>query len=331
MSDLYGDSGDVDESGDIEIGDLPEYGEADLMEAGDIEFGDAVNAFEQGAPMSRRGLGLLSAALGATTLGVGGYALAKSVQAKRERRRKQAAQALVKQSVSKGKDKGFTSRLQAPFPFLGFDNCRVQISPLGDPMRAFPLKLLASALDRTEQDSPTTAVTKTVAANGVGVAATTFGAADITVQAMLVPYFVIEFAAPTLSALPAGIINITQLTVSSPYLGTLNLLAQGNVTIAVAGITNRVAIMVTPWNLVNSWPQPTLGVIGSIPIIAGGIPAASVSQIAVTATGLPPSVSFMNLIIPGSSHLITQRVRAFISMAKMPAQKSLTNLILGGL
>lgn len=318
------DYGDVMEEGDLEIGD------ASVDEAGDAEFGDAVAALETGAPMSRWQKALIGGALGVGALGTA-YGITQRVRAKREGRRKRAAQAIVKSVAARTKDTGYTSRLQAPMPFLGFDNCRVQISPLGDPMRSYPTKLLANALDRTEQDSPATAVVTTIAASGAGVATDSVAAADILVAAMLVPYFIIEFSAPTLNALPAGLITISTLTISSQYLGTLNLLSQGQLVIAVAGVTNRVAVMVTPWNFVNSFPQPTLGVIGSIPIISGGVPVASASAINVVASGLPPSVSFMSIIVPGSSHLVTKRIREFVARGGITGQKTLSNIILGGL
>jgi len=315
---------DVMEAGDMEFGD------AAVHEAGDAEFGDAITALESGAPMSGWQKALIGGALGVGAAGAA-YGITQGVRAKRESRRKRAAQAVVAATSTRTKDTGYTTRLQAPMPFLGFDNCRVQVSPLGDPMRAYPTKLLANALDRTEQDSPATAVVKTVAANGVGTATMSVAAADILVAAMLVPYFIIEFSAPTLQALPAGVINISTLSISSQYLGTLNLLTQGQLVVAVAGVTNRVAIMVTPWNFVNSFPQPTLGVIGSIPIISGGVPVASASAINVVASGLPPTVSFMTVIVPGTSHLVTKRIREFIARGGITGQKTLSNIILGGL
>jgi len=320
------------EVGDLEFGDMEE---GDPQAVSDAEFGDALADAEMGAPMSRRKKWIIGGALlgGAALAGGGLIALAKRKKALARKAAAQRAVAARKASAAPAtQDRGFTSRLQTPVPYLGFDNCRVQISPLGDSRRSFPLKLLAGMLDRTEQDSPTTAVVVPDASDAGGVATVVVDAAAIApVGAMLVPYFIIEFAAPTLSALPAGIITITTLTINSPYLGVLNLLTQGRLVVNVDRVTNRVAIMVVPWNFVNSNPQPTLGLIGAIPVIVAGVPVASAAAITVTANGLPPLTSFMNVIVPGSSHPVTQRFREFIARGKFGAPESMTTAILGGL
>jgi len=338
MNDEYGDLeyGGVaiedTEAGDLEYGDI-EAG--DPRDVSDAEFGDAVSTLETGAPMSRRKKWIIGGALLGTAGLAGAGMLALSRRKKATARKAAAQRALLARRTSAApvtSDRGFTTRLQTPVPFLGFDNCRVQISPLGDARRSFPLKLLAGMLDRTEQDSPTTAVVVPDAADAGGVATVVVDSAAIApVGAMLVPYFIIEFAAPTLTALPAGIITITTLTINSPYLGVLNLLTQGRLVVNVDKVTNRVAIMVVPWNFVNSNPQPTLGLIGAIPVIVGGIPVASAAAITVTAAGLPPSTSFMNIIVPGSSHPVTQRFREFIARGKFGTPESMATAILGGL
>lgn len=191
---------------------------------------------------------------------------------------------------------------QQNVPFISVENGHVQSSPFGG-QAFFQYAELEANINEIMAKTPAEPVVKSTPEAG-GTAATTISLADViipsgntTLSALWYPFFVIQFSAPQLNQLPAGVISLV-INMASEFRAAVNLV---NLQIAVTQVTQRVAITIVPAFIIQAKPRPLIGRIDGTP-----------KNIVVTSSGLATG-TVQTLIVPGSTH---QSINSMLAMGR---------------
>lgn len=180
------------------------------------------------------------------------------------------------------------STKKANVPFITVENGVIHSSPLGGG-QFFNYAELEFLIQSTFARTPATPVPDTEI-EVAGATTNTVTIAEVAAlnpgyTGILIPFILVQFTAPQLNQLPAGVIT-TSITIPTELAG--NCVYTG-LQIGVSNVTNRVNVVCVPFKLVQSRPRPCLGLIsaaGSVIVAATGL-----------ATGTQTTV-----IIPGTTH-----------------------------
>jgi hypothetical protein len=291
------------EEGDYEDGDFEE---------GDVEDGD----FEEvGGPMSflrrhKRKI-LLGAGLGAAGI-AGGVIAHKAIKAsrrkKRARARRKAAAASNMSVTTSGSGPALASKL---FPFISGDSVRIATSPLSGSLNMMRAVNLLGLIDRATSNTPSAPIIKSGIA-AAGSVSVSISSADLpalitavppgTYANFFFPCFMIEIGPSILTAQPASPFTASVLQVPTEFAGLQNQLAMGNLQIIPVTIQKRSALLMVPWLLADSGPQPLMGMLA----------ATSANALNITFTGVPDGTT-MTVTLPGSTHALIKMLREFLA------------------
>jgi len=186
---------------------------------------------------------------------------------------------------------------KANVPFLTVENGYLHSSPLGGGA-FFDFAELENMIQQVFAWSPSAVVTNTGTESGGAYTNTV----DITaVQAlntglthMFLPWIIVQYSAPQLNALPAGIISV-RAQIPGLYTATSD---YNTIQIGTAKVTNRINLVIVPYNLVLAHPRPVLGVVTAN------------KSVTVTSSGLPTGTQ-ISVILPGTTHPSIRSTIAF--------------------
>lgn len=176
-------------------------------------------------------------------------------------------------------------------PFIAVENAHIQTSPLGGQAFLKYAELEYNILE-TMAKTPAEPVVKSTP-EAAGAAVTTIAIADVivplgntTLTALLYPFFMVQFSAPQLNQLPAGVISMN-ITMASEFRASVPL---NNLQIAVSMVTSRIAATIVPSFIIQAKPRTLLGRIDATP-----------KSLVVSSTGLATG-TIQTVIVPGSTH-----------------------------